>query len=123
MIIDAKGRIFGKVNILDLLVLAIFVLGLFIAIKFIFFKPNFFHYKNMFVEVSFSGVPLNYLVNFSNEKNYLYLDNESYLLFPDNNAAVCSHKTKDIQLAYHSNSSYSILAKTITVNCSHNNRY
>lgn len=123
MIIDNKGRISGKVNIVDLTVLVILTLAIFIAIKFIFFNPNFFYYKDVVVEANFSEIPLSNLTHLSKGKILLYLDNDSYLILSEKDFARCSNKRKEIELVYYFNDSYSILAKTLTVNCIHNSKH
>lgn len=55
MIIDDKGRIFGKMSLIDLTLLAFFVLFFFILIQFLIIKPDYFHYENVSVEFKFNN--------------------------------------------------------------------
>lgn len=106
MIIDNKGRIFGKINVFDLAVATILILFLFIAIKFTFFKPNYFHYEDVTAEVLFENISLNELLLFHDEDYLLYSDNESYISVSGEEFVECINKNFRKGLFYYFNESY-----------------
>lgn len=101
MIIDNKGRIMGKINVVDLTLLIIIVLGAFILIKFTFFRPEYFLYKDMVVDVKFSDVAMQDIIKISRSgaEYRAYIDNDSYLML-SKSSVVCIDKIGTIKIEY-----------------------
>lgn len=106
MIIDNQGRIFGWINLIDLTLVVILILAGFIAIKFIFFMPDYIHYRNATINVEFTGVPITDLYQLKVGKNYFHMDNDSYLFIKEEDFARCNNKKNNLSLLYYFNDSY-----------------
>lgn len=118
-IIDRKGRLFGRVNLLDLAVLSILAVAMFIAVKFIFFRPDFFMYKDVVAEISFNGTPLSDMTSLSKGKNFLYDDKNSYLLISETIYANCSNRGSR-NLEYYFNDSHFVLTEKMLIDLKQN---
>src|SRR3989344_9201832 len=89
MILDDKGRIFGRMNIVDIAIVAIMILSLFIALKLIFFPVNYFQYDYLDAEINYSYIPKQNLSMFSIGRNSIYDDNDSYMVVPEGKQVDC----------------------------------
>lgn len=89
MIIDNKGKVFGKVNIVDITIIVIIILLLAIIIKFIFFPVNYFQYRYFLAEINYTHIPRQDLSLLSIGNNFLYGDDNSYIVVPEGKQVDC----------------------------------
>lgn len=114
MIIDSKGRIFCRINILDLAISIIIILGAFVAVKFMFFRPEFFHYERVVFDAEFTNVSLADLAGLKEGKNLLYPGNDSYLIMKRGDTFTCFNEDNAV-ISYSFNDSYSVGTKHISI--------
>ncbi|MFA6888194.1 MAG: DUF4330 family protein [Candidatus Woesearchaeota archaeon] len=89
-LIDSKGRIFNKINIIDLIIIFLFILCIIALVKFTFFKQDYLTHKDFYIKVHFENVLLEDINKFSYGIKYLDLNNESYLDAPNSSIFNCS---------------------------------
>jgi|SRR3989344_3708456 len=116
-LIDKKRRVFKIINVIDLTILLFIILLLFIVIKFVYFTPNFFHYKNLSVEVLYPNISIKSIPNFSEGETHLYNDDISALVIPSDKYIICSDKEADSIIHYYVNKTVILFINKTSIVC------